>query len=152
MLSHRISATNDGVRRLTAGGGPPFVVNFVGVCTSAWVINSSPNIGEAQALHRVLRRRSPMRGAIHPSLTRVRQGGDVPPIGLNAPAAVAIHRREIGIGHDHLVSERLQVLRNPLTLGRRLEQNAHARPSPKHRRQAIARRRDPSVDDLTALP
>jgi hypothetical protein len=40
---------------------------------------------------------------------------------------------------------------HPLTLGRRLEQNAQARPTPEHRRQPIARRRDPSVDDSTIL-
>src|SRR4030095_12116921 len=34
---------------------------------------------------------------------------------------------------------------------RRLEQNAHARPTPEHARQALARRRDPSVDNLAIL-
>jgi hypothetical protein len=37
------------------GRRPAFVVNVVGVCTSAWVINSSPNIGEAQLPARYLR-------------------------------------------------------------------------------------------------
>src|SRR5687768_3660344 len=90
-----------------------------------------------------------MRGAIDPAATRVRQGGDVPPIGLNAAAAMAIHHREIRIGHHHFVAERLQVLRDPLTLGGRLEQDAHARPAPEHRRQAFTRGGDPSVDDFT---
>jgi hypothetical protein len=49
------------------------------------------------------------------------------------------------------VAERLQVLRDPLTFGCRREQNTHARPTPEHGCQALARRRDPSVDDFTVL-
>jgi len=97
------------------------------------------------------RGRSPMGDAIAAPLTRLHQGRHVPAIGFNAAAAVAIHRREIRIGHDDLMAERLQVLRDPLTLGRRLEQNAHARPTPEHGCQANARRRDPSIDDVTLL-
>src|SRR5262249_2799477 len=85
------------------------------------------------------------------TLACLRQRRYVPSIGLHAAAPVPVHRREIRIGHDHLMTERLQVLRDPLTLGRRLEQNAHARPTPEHRRQALACRSDPSVDDRTAL-
>src|SRR6516225_7325394 len=59
---------------------------------------------------------------------------------------------KIRIGHDHLVSKRLEVLRDPLTFGRRLQENSHRGPAPEHGRQAIAGRRDSPVDDLTALP
>jgi hypothetical protein len=47
---------------------------------------------------------------------------------------MTVHRREIRVRHDHLMAECLQVLRDPLTLGRRLEQHAHARSSPEHHR------------------
>jgi hypothetical protein len=80
------------------------------------VVTAAPSFAPAQA----------MRDAIAAPLTGLRQGCHVPAIGFNAAAAVAIHRREIRLRHDHLMAERLQVLRDPLTLGRRLEQNAHA--------------------------
>ena len=84
-------------------------------------------------LHRALRGRSPMRRAITSPLTRVRQRGDIAPIGFDASAALAIHGRERRIGHDHLVAEGLEVLRDPLALGRRLQQNAHRAAVPRTR-------------------
>jgi len=45
----------------------------------------------------------------------------------------------------------LEVLRDPLTLSRRLEQNVHARPTPEHGPQALARRRDPAVVDFISI-
>jgi hypothetical protein len=102
-------------------------------------------------LHGPPRGRSPMGDAIAAPLARLCQGRHVPPIRLDAAAAVAIHRGEIRIGHDHLMAERLQVLRDPLTLRRRLEQNAHPRPAPEHGRQTLTRGRDPSIDDFTVL-
>jgi hypothetical protein len=50
VLLRRISATNDGVGRLTAGGGSPSWSHVVGVCTSAWVFHRSRSIGEVQLI------------------------------------------------------------------------------------------------------
>jgi len=102
-------------------------------------------------LHRALRRRSPMRRAITSPVTRVRQRGDVAPIGFDASAALTIHGRKRRVGHDHLVAEGLEVLRHPLALGGGLQQNPHRAPPLKHGREAIAGRRDASVEDLTTL-
>ena len=71
------------------------------------------------------------------------------PAGLfYAPAPVTIHRRVIRIGDDDLMSERLEVLRDPFTLRRGFEQNAHPRSAPERRGQSISRRRNATVKDL----
>jgi hypothetical protein len=49
------------------------------------------------------------------------------------------------------VAEGLEVLRHPLALGRRLQQNPHWASPFEHGREAIAGRRDASVEDLTIL-
>jgi hypothetical protein len=102
-------------------------------------------------LHCALRRGSPMRRAITAPLTRLRQRDYIAPIGLDASAALAVHGRERRIGHNHLVAEGLQVLRHPLALGRRLEQNPHRASPFEQGREPLAGRRDASVDRLTAL-
>jgi hypothetical protein len=102
-------------------------------------------------LHRALRCRSPMGRAITSPVTRVRQRGDIAPIGFDASAALAIHGRECRIGHNHLVAEGLKMLRDPLALGRGLQQNVHRPPSLEHGREAVACRRDPPVDHLATL-
>src|SRR5262249_22428796 len=84
-------------------------------------------------------------------LTRFEQRGDIAPIRLDASAALAIHGGERRISHDYLVAEGFEVLRDPLTLSRGLQQNAHGRPPPEDARKPLARRRNPPVDDLTAL-
>src|SRR5262245_46171710 len=89
--------------------------------------------------------------AIAASLTGFEQRGDIAPIRLNASAALAIHGRERRIGHDHFVAEGFEVLRDPLTLGRGLQRNAHGWPAPEDAGKPLARRRDASVDHLTAL-
>jgi hypothetical protein len=69
----------------------------------------------------------------------------------DASAALAVHGRERRIGHDHLVAEGLEVLRYPLALGRRLDQNPHRASAFEQGRESIAGRRDASVERLTAL-
>src|SRR5262245_37719889 len=92
-----------------------------------------------------------MRRAITAPLTRVRQRSDIAAISFDASAALAIHGRERRIGHNHCVAEGLEVLRHPLTLGGGLQQNPHWAAPFEHGREAIARRRDASVEDLTTL-
>ena len=88
---------------------------------------------------RPLRRRHAMRRAIPPAAIRLGQRRHVAPIGLDLRRIVAIHRRIIRIGDDHLVPRRLERLRHPLALGPRLEQDPHRAPTREHRRP-IARR------------
>ena len=92
-----------------------------------------------------------MRRAITSPVTRVGQRGDIAPIGFDASAALAIHGRECRIGHNDLVAEGLKVLRDPLALGGRFQQNSHRPPSFEHGREPVARRRDPSVDHLATV-
>ena len=49
---------------------------------------------------------------VDPTLTGVCQCRDITAIRLNAATAMPIHGGEVGIGHDHFVAERLQVLRH----------------------------------------
>jgi len=49
------------------------------------------------------------------------------------------------------VAERLEVLRDPLALRGGLQQNPHRAPPFEHGREAIAGRRDASVEHLTTL-
>src|SRR5438270_7554954 len=92
-----------------------------------------------------------MCGPIKSPLTGFGQCSDIAPIRLDASAAVTVHRRKIRIGHDRLVSERLEVLRDPLTLGRGFQENSHPGPAPEHGRKAFAGRCNSSIDDLTTL-
>src|SRR5262249_16659139 len=103
------------------------------------------------ALHLVLSSRSAVRHAIGPMLTRLRQRGDVAAVGFGPPGPMAVHRAVVRIGHDHVMSDLLEVLRDPLTLRGRLHQHAHARPTPKYVGQSFARRGDPLIDHLAAL-
>jgi hypothetical protein len=102
-------------------------------------------------LHVVLSRRPAVCQAIRAVLTRLEESGDITPIGLDAPTPMAVHRSVIGVGHDHLVADLLEVLRDPLTLGRRLQQNPHARPAQENLRESLAGGRDPLIDNLHRL-
>ena len=72
----------------------------------------------------MLARRSTVRPAICPLLASLGEGRDVSTIRLDSAAAVAVHRAIRRIGNDDIVAELLEMLGYPLTLGRRLEQNA----------------------------
>ena len=65
----------------------------------------------------------------------------------DAGPVLTIHGRERRIGHDHLVAEGLEVLRDSLALGGGLQQHPHRA----HGRKAFARRGDASVERCTAL-
>ncbi len=113
-----------------------------------WLViaNEAPR-GNGQ-LDEVSKRASLIHRAITASVTRVGQRGDIAPIGFDPSAALAIHGRECRLGHDYLVAERLEVLRDQLALGGRLQQNPHRAPPLEHGGEAIACRRDPSIAHL----
>ncbi len=79
------------------------------------------------------------------------QGPGIAPIGLDPAAPGGVHRREVGVRHDHRVSERLQVPRHPLALGRGLQQYPRRRPVPQHCGEPLPAGDDPAFDDLPVL-
>jgi hypothetical protein len=79
-----------------------------------------------------------MRRPVGPETTRLGQRARVPAIGLHAPAARRVHRCEVRIGDDDLVAEGLERLGHSFTVGRRLQQNARARPRPEQGGEALA--------------
>src|SRR5262245_59488566 len=95
--------------------------------------------------------RPSMRQPIRAVVTGFGERRDIASISLNAPALVAVHRSIVRIGDDHFVPQLLEVLGDPFTLGRRLQQNAHPWPAPKYLCEAIARGRDALVNDLPTL-
>src|SRR3989442_13262058 len=92
-----------------------------------------------------------MCGPIKSPLTGFGQCSDIAPIRLDASAAVTVHRRKIRVGHDRLVSESLEVLRDPLPFGRGFQDNSHPRPAPDHDGKAFAGRSNSPIDELTLL-
>ena len=73
------------------------------------------------AAHLALCGRRSMGRAIRAQPGRLRQHPGIPPIGFHAPTPFRIHRRVVRIGHDDLVAESFERLRDPFALGRRLE-------------------------------
>jgi hypothetical protein len=66
-------------------------------------------------------------------------------------AAGRIHRREIGIGDDHIMPALLEHPCYPLALGASFEHKAPARLVREQRAQAVSRREDPTLDDDAPL-
>ena len=92
-----------------------------------------------------------MRGPIDPPPARDRQRRHIPFVGLDLARPRPIHRRVIRIGHDHLVAERLELLRDPLALGTALQQNPQARPTAEDPIELRPRRVDPTIQDHRLL-
>ena len=93
------------------------------------------------------RRGQPVSQAIGPRPARLHQRPRVALIRLHPARARGVHRRIVGICHDHLVPQPLQVLRHPLALGARLQQDAGPWPVPQHRREPLPARDDPPLRD-----
>src|SRR5216683_829803 len=102
-------------------------------------------------LHGALPSRPSMCRPVVAALTGVCQRRCVAPIGLDASAPAGIHRSIIRIRDDHVVPHALEMLRNPFAFCRCLDENPHARATPKDMRETIARRGDALVADLTIL-
>ena len=67
--------------------------------------------------------------------TRLDQRRNLAAIGLHASAPMPVHQCVIRIGDHHFVPERLQVLRDPLTFSRGLDQDAVVEATPEERGQ-----------------
>src|SRR5215207_1401430 len=83
--------------------------------------------------------------------TRLRERGHIATVCFHPSTAVAIHQATIRIRHEDFMAERLEMLRDPLALGGRLDQEARARATHKQGGQSIARRRNAAIDYLATL-
>ena len=93
-----------------------------------------------------------MRAPIQTQPARRGQRRHISLVGLDPARAVPVHRRVIGIHHDHLVSHRLEMLGHPLTLRAALQQNPHPRAHRKHAVEIRPRGVDPAIEhDLAGL-
>ena len=67
----------------------------------------------------------------------------IAPVGLHPPRARGVHRREVRVGDDHGEPQRLEVARDPLTLGAGLEEHSRGRQWPKDGGEAVVAGEDP---------
>ena len=100
------------------------------------------------AAYLALHRRHPMGRAIGAEPGRLGQHPSVAPIRFYPPAPLRIHRGVVWIGNDHLVAQRLDRLRHPFALGRRLEEHARGRAVREHGDEFLSRALDPPLDHL----
>lgn len=84
-----------------------------------------------------------MGNAIHAQAEGLGQGARIALVGLHPTRPRGVHRRIVRIGDDHLVPQRLQMARDPLTLRRGLEQNPRRWPLTEDGGESVAGRRDP---------
>ena len=99
----------------------------------------------------LLTRRCPVRRMIRTQPTGVRQGLGIAPIHVDAPAALGVPRRVVGIGNDDLVTQRLQALGDPRSFSRGLEQDAGPRTLGKHRPKPFPLRMETLMEHLAGL-
>src|SRR5262249_59305304 len=71
-------------------------------------------------------------------------------IGFHASAAVPIHQAVVRIRHDDFVTQRLEMLSHPFTLGRGFDHNPGLWTSPEDCGQSITRRANALIDHLPA--
>ena len=87
-----------------------------------------------------------MGGAVGAEQAGLGQGPGIASVGLHLARPRRIHGREVRVGDDDLVAERLQAPRDPLALGAGLEQDAGCRPTLEHVREALRLGADPLLD------
>jgi hypothetical protein len=91
--------------------------------------------------------RSPA-GAQH---TRLSEGARVSSVRLQFATALRIHRREVGVGDDHLVSQRLEAPRYPLAFCRGLDEDPRPRPGAQDLGEPAWLRPDPALEQFPLL-
>jgi hypothetical protein len=79
----------------------------------------------------------------------VGEGFGIAAIRLDPPPARGIHRRVVGGRHNDLMTQGLQALCHPCTLGRGLKQDARRRAPSKHGGEPLAVRLETLMQDLT---
>ena len=76
------------------------------------------------------------------------EGARVPAIRLQFAAALRIHRREVGVGGDHLVTQRLEAPRHPLAFCRGLDEDPRPRPGAQGLGEPAWLRPDPALEQF----
>ena len=92
-----------------------------------------------------------MGGAVGAEQARLGQGAGIAPVGLHLARAGRIHGREVRVGDDDLVAERLETAGHPFTVGRGLDHNPGAGPGAEHGGEALGLGADALLDDLAPL-
>ena len=92
-----------------------------------------------------------MGGAVRAEQARLRQGSGIAPVGLHLAGARRIHGREVRVRDDDLVAEGFETSGHPLAVGRGLDHNLGAGPSPEHGGEALWLRASPLLDHLTPI-
>src|SRR2546425_8221141 len=95
--------------------------------------------------------RRPVRRVVRAQPTGMGQGLGITAIRLDAPTALGIHRRVVGVSHDDLVPSCLQALGHPFAFGRGLDQDADLRPHGKNRGEPLSLRLNTLMQDLTGF-
>jgi hypothetical protein len=89
--------------------------------------------------------------AIRTQAACLHQRVGIAPIRFYAAVPRGVHRREVRVGHDHLVPETLEVSGHPLALSARLEEDACRRKSAENRGEPLAARDDATLLDRAVL-
>ena len=92
-----------------------------------------------------------MRPAVGAQPAGIHQRLGVPAIRLHPPAARGVHRREVGIRHDHLVPQLLEAAGDPFALGRGLDQDAGPRALAQRLSEPVVSCHDAPLDDLAVI-
>jgi hypothetical protein len=87
-------------------------------------------------------------GAQH---TRLGEGARVPSVRLQFAAALRIHRREVGVGDDHLVSQCLEAPRHPLAFCRGLDEDPRPWPGAQDLAEPAWLCPDPALEQFPLL-
>src|SRR2546427_2561859 len=115
---------------------------------------TAPYQGIAHGEHRShmpLALRRPVRQVVRAQPTGMGQGLGITAIRLDAPTALGIHRRVVGVSHNDLVPSCLQALGHPFAFGRGLDQDADLRPHGKNRGEPLSLRLNTLMQDLTGF-
>src|SRR5205085_6574962 len=89
--------------------------------------------------------------AIVAALAGVAQGTGVALVRLDLLRERRVHRREVRVGDNDLVAEALEVLRHPLTFGRRFDQDVDGRSLCEESGEFLASSLESALDELTVL-
>src|SRR5215470_9995360 len=93
----------------------------------------------------------PVRRAVGPQPTGLGQGTGVAAVRLHLAGAGGIHGREVRVGDDHVVAERLQTSGDPFTLRRGFQQDLGRRPPAEGLGEPLGFGADPALDQLASL-
>src|SRR5439155_1995797 len=92
-----------------------------------------------------------MRAPVGAQETRLGQGARVPSVRLHFAGALRVHRREVRVGDDHLVAQRLEAPRHPLAFGRGLDEDPRPPSVAQDLGGPVRLRPDPALEQFPRL-